>query len=150
MLFNGKYYNKPGHLGMTRAELKEALQGGGGSDFSSIRGKFIDIIVTGGVITSVTANGVSITPSDFFTTPYIDILLTLSVVSIVGLTVDGLSGTQVYFSNGTATVNQYGDLAIQGLFTYTTPDGNGLGYGIFSIGEGLAVDFIQDTIFVSP
>lgn len=30
MLFNGKYYNKPGHLGMTRAELKEALQGGGG------------------------------------------------------------------------------------------------------------------------
>lgn len=25
MLFNGKYYNKPGHLGMTRAELKEAL-----------------------------------------------------------------------------------------------------------------------------
>lgn len=31
MLFNGKYYNKPGHLGMTRTELKEALQGGGGS-----------------------------------------------------------------------------------------------------------------------
>ena len=30
MLFNGKYYNKPGHLGMTRAELKEALAGGGG------------------------------------------------------------------------------------------------------------------------
>lgn len=30
MLFNGKYYNKPGHLGMTRAELLEALQGGGG------------------------------------------------------------------------------------------------------------------------
>ena len=29
MLFNGKYYNKPGHLGMTRTELKEALQGGG-------------------------------------------------------------------------------------------------------------------------
>lgn len=27
MLFNGKYYNKPGHLGMTRAELKEALAG---------------------------------------------------------------------------------------------------------------------------
>lgn len=32
MLFNGKYYNKPGHLGMTRAELKEALAGGGGED----------------------------------------------------------------------------------------------------------------------
>ena len=30
MLFNGKYYNKPGHLGMTTEELKEALQGGGG------------------------------------------------------------------------------------------------------------------------
>ena len=29
MLFNGKYYNKPGHLGMTRQELKEALAGGG-------------------------------------------------------------------------------------------------------------------------
>lgn len=29
MLFNGKYYNKPGHLGMTRDELKEALAGGG-------------------------------------------------------------------------------------------------------------------------
>lgn len=26
MLFNGKYYNKPGHLGMTRAKLKEALK----------------------------------------------------------------------------------------------------------------------------
>lgn len=26
MLFNGKYYNKPGHLGMTRAELKAALE----------------------------------------------------------------------------------------------------------------------------
>lgn len=33
MLFNGKYYNKPGHLGMTRAELKEALQGGGGGGY---------------------------------------------------------------------------------------------------------------------
>lgn len=30
MLFNGKYYNKPGHLGMTRAELLEKLNGGGG------------------------------------------------------------------------------------------------------------------------
>lgn len=29
MLFNGKYYNKPGHLGMTRQQLKEALDGGG-------------------------------------------------------------------------------------------------------------------------
>ena len=28
MLFNGKYYNKPGHLGMTRQQLKEALDGG--------------------------------------------------------------------------------------------------------------------------
>ena len=26
MLFNGKYYNKPGHLGMTKAELKGALE----------------------------------------------------------------------------------------------------------------------------
>lgn len=26
MLFNGKFWNKPGHLGMTRAELKDALQ----------------------------------------------------------------------------------------------------------------------------
>ena len=26
MLFNGKYYNKPGHLGMTRAELKKAVK----------------------------------------------------------------------------------------------------------------------------
>ena len=26
MLFNGKYYNKPGHLGMTTEELKEALK----------------------------------------------------------------------------------------------------------------------------
>lgn len=26
MLFNGKYYNKPGHLGMTRDELKKALR----------------------------------------------------------------------------------------------------------------------------
>lgn len=25
MLFNGKYYNKPGHLGMTRQQLKDAL-----------------------------------------------------------------------------------------------------------------------------
>lgn len=30
MLFNGKYYNKPGHLGMTRQQLIEALAGGGG------------------------------------------------------------------------------------------------------------------------
>lgn len=30
MLFNGKYYNKPGHLGMTRQQLKDALAGGGG------------------------------------------------------------------------------------------------------------------------
>lgn len=30
MLFNGKFYNKPGHLGMTRQQLKEALAGGGG------------------------------------------------------------------------------------------------------------------------
>ena len=28
MLFNGKYYNKPGHLGMTRAQVKEAVAGG--------------------------------------------------------------------------------------------------------------------------
>ena len=27
MLFNGKYYNKPGHLGMSRAELLEKLNG---------------------------------------------------------------------------------------------------------------------------
>ena len=33
MLFNGKYYNKPGHLGMTRQQLKEALEGGGGGQF---------------------------------------------------------------------------------------------------------------------
>lgn len=33
MLFNGKYYNKPGHLGMTTEELKEALAGGGGGIF---------------------------------------------------------------------------------------------------------------------
>ena len=26
MLFNGKYYNKPGHLGMTRQQLKDALK----------------------------------------------------------------------------------------------------------------------------
>ena len=32
MLFNGKYYNKPGHLGMTTEDLKKALQGGGGGD----------------------------------------------------------------------------------------------------------------------
>lgn len=30
MLFNGKFYNKPGHLGMTRAGLLEKLNGGGG------------------------------------------------------------------------------------------------------------------------
>ena len=28
MNFNGKFWHKPGHLGMTRAELKEALAGG--------------------------------------------------------------------------------------------------------------------------
>lgn len=27
MLFNGKYYNKPGHLGMTRQQLLEKLNG---------------------------------------------------------------------------------------------------------------------------
>lgn len=36
MLFNGKYYNKPGHLGMTRQQLKEALAGGGGDERSTI------------------------------------------------------------------------------------------------------------------
>ena len=36
MLFNGKYYNKPGHLGMTRAELLEKLNGGGGSPIDPI------------------------------------------------------------------------------------------------------------------
>lgn len=30
MNFNGKYWHKPGHLGMTTAQVKEALQGGGG------------------------------------------------------------------------------------------------------------------------
>lgn len=29
MLFNGKYYNKPGHLGMTTEEVKAALAGAG-------------------------------------------------------------------------------------------------------------------------
>lgn len=28
--FNGKFYNKSGHLGMTTAQVKEALAGGGG------------------------------------------------------------------------------------------------------------------------
>lgn len=32
MLFNGKYYNKPGHLGMTRQQLKEKLQLAGAAD----------------------------------------------------------------------------------------------------------------------
>ena len=30
MNFNGRFYNKPGHLGMTRQQLKDALAGGGG------------------------------------------------------------------------------------------------------------------------
>lgn len=30
MNFNGKFWHKPGHLGMTTAQVKEALQGGGG------------------------------------------------------------------------------------------------------------------------
>lgn len=30
MNFNGRYWHKPGHLGMTTAQVKEALQGGGG------------------------------------------------------------------------------------------------------------------------
>lgn len=39
MLFNGKYYNKPGHLGMTRAELLEKLNGGGdGGDIVTVKG----------------------------------------------------------------------------------------------------------------
>lgn len=35
MFFNGRFYNKPGHLGMTRQQLKEALKSGGNN--------FIDI-----------------------------------------------------------------------------------------------------------
>ena len=31
MNFNGKFWHKPGHLGMTTAQVKEALAGGGGS-----------------------------------------------------------------------------------------------------------------------
>ena len=48
MLFNGKYYNKPGHLGMTRAELLEKLNNGGSINFvdfeyNSIEELFISV-----------------------------------------------------------------------------------------------------------
>lgn len=46
MLFNGKYYNKPGHLGMTRTELLEKLNGGGGGG-----GNFVTITDDGENIT---------------------------------------------------------------------------------------------------
>lgn len=46
MLFNGKYYNKPGHLGMTRAELKEALQGGGGGGYDPDEPNKLMIVLT--------------------------------------------------------------------------------------------------------
>lgn len=128
-------------------ELTEG--GGGGSDFSSIQGKGIELTVRDNVITSVEVNRVSITPSDFFAAPYVDILLTLSHITIFGLTIEGLTNVPVYFTNGTAVFNS-GEIFLQGLFTYTTPDGTGLGYGIFSIGEGLTVDFIEDSIFISP
>lgn len=51
MLFNGKYYNKPGHLGMTRSELLEKLNGGGGGGGGY---QNIDIVYgkeTGGAVT---------------------------------------------------------------------------------------------------
>lgn len=36
MNFNGKFWHKPGHLGMTTAQVKEALAGGGGDVFAVI------------------------------------------------------------------------------------------------------------------
>lgn len=36
MNFNGKYWHKAGHLGMTTAQVKEALAGGGGGGIKTV------------------------------------------------------------------------------------------------------------------
>lgn len=46
MLFNGKYYNKPGHLGMTTKDVKEALAGGASAASTGAGANRNNIVIT--------------------------------------------------------------------------------------------------------
>ena len=120
-----------------------------GADFSLIRGKNIELTVSNNVLSAVTIDNVSIAPSDFFDRPYVDILLSLSYITIVGLRINNES-VSFYFDNGRGYFN-VDQLWIGGLYTYNTPDGSGLGSGTFLISrEGLEVNFDPGYIFITP
>lgn len=68
MLFNGKYYNKPGHLGMTRAELKEALQGGGGGGYDPDEDNKLSVIFSPVEVASL-LSGTAVTKQAAFYNP---------------------------------------------------------------------------------
>lgn len=136
-------------LGVTEEGKFGLVEGGGGADFSSIRGRVIELTVTNNVISAVEVDNVSVTPSDFFAMPYVDIILTLSYITVYGLQVNGDNVT-VSFNNGVGNINDM-QIWISGLFTYDTPDGYGLGEGNLLITrEGLEVDFDVLAIFVTP
>lgn len=132
------------------AKNKNGGGGGDSPDFSAIRGKNIDLTVTNNVLSAVKIDDVSITPSDFFNMPYVDILLTLSYIIIRGVRVLNEPVNGISFDNGTAIFTDIG-LWIGGLYTYETPDGTGLGTGNFLIKrEDLEVDFDAGSILISP
>lgn len=79
MNFNGRFYNKPGHLGMTRAELKEALQGGGGGYDPDEVSKLTVVLSPADMLsllggTAVTATAVNYDKTKF--QPYMTVIVT--------------------------------------------------------------------------
>lgn len=133
------------------AKNKNGGGGGDSPDFSAIRGKAIELTIDSlGVLSSVEIDGTSITPTDFVQTPFIDIILSLSNVVIYGLKVDNTQTSSVGFQNGSAQLDSSGNIWLQGIYTYDTPDGMGLAVGGLFIPPNLRTEFNFGQVFVSP
>ena len=133
------------------AKNKNGGGGGDSPDFSAIRGKAIELTIDSiGRLSSVEVNGTSVAPADFVQTPFIDIVLSLSDVVIRGLTVDNTQTSEVLFENGSAQLDSRGNIWLQGVYTYSTPDGKGLASGGLFIPPDLRTEFNFGTVFVSP
>ena len=133
------------------AKNKNGGGGGDSPDFSAIRGKAIELTIDSiGRLSSVEVNGTSVAPADFVQTPFIDIILSLSDVVIRGLTVDNTQTSAVLFENGSAQLDNRGNIWLQGVYTYNTPDGMGLASGGLFIPPDLRTEFNFGQVFVSP
>jgi hypothetical protein len=132
MNFNGKYWHKPGHLGMTTAQLKEALAGGGGggtpidpitivipaSDLPTITSTYKDYAVSDEIYHGDTADvnniqrNISVqlyTDAEHYTTyilPLIEIRQTIGY-EVVEMTEDGIMWLLANVLSYNTETNQY-------------------------------------------